>query len=74
MPVVAIALLLQVGLAIMARMAPSLQVFNIGFPLLIVASLFTLSLSLRDMSTVFVDHLKTLPSTYDRFFSDAHGP
>jgi flagellar biosynthesis protein FliR len=55
-------------------MAPSLQVFNIGFPLLIVASLFTLSLSLRDMSTVFVDHLKTLPSTYDRFFSDAHGP
>jgi flagellar biosynthetic protein FliR len=73
MPVVAIALLLQVGLAIMARMAPSLQVFNIGFPLLIVASLLTLSLSLRDMSTVFVDYLKTMPSTYDRFFEQAAG-
>jgi flagellar biosynthesis protein FliR len=74
MPVVAMALLLQVGLAIMARMAPSLQVFNIGFPLMIVASLLTLSLSLRDMSVVFVDYLKTMPSTYDRFFSEAQGP
>jgi flagellar biosynthesis protein FliR len=71
MPVVAVALVMQVGLAIMARMAPSLQVFNIGFPLLIAASLLTLSLSLRDMSAVFVDHLKTLPSLYDRFFTAA---
>lgn len=71
MPVVAVALVLQAALAIVARMAPSLQVFNVGFPMLIGVGLVTVMFSLHDVSLVLADHLRTIGPTIERFFYES---
>jgi flagellar biosynthetic protein FliR len=66
MPVVAVSLVVQVGLAMLARIAPSLQIFNVGFAALLAAGLLTLGASLRDILGWFMEHAMTLPDWFDR--------
>ncbi len=73
MPVIAVSLVLQVALAMVARIAPSLQIFNVGFALLIVVGLFTLFATLRDLGTVLISHLGKLPDTLERLFESIRG-
>lgn len=65
-PVVAVSLVIQVALALVARLAPSLQIFNIGFAILIAAGLMTFSASLGDVTTWLGEHFASLGSHMDR--------
>lgn len=70
LPVVAVALAIQAGLALVARVAPSLQVFNVGFAVLIGAGLLVLAASAQDMMRPLVDHLGGLPARLDRVLTE----
>ncbi len=62
LPVVAVSLVLQLGLAMIARAAPSLQIFNVGFSLLIGGGLLVLIDVLPDAAQSMVSLFATLPS------------
>jgi flagellar biosynthetic protein FliR len=47
MPVIAIGLAVQAVLALLARAAPSLQIFNVGLPVMVVTGVMALFVSLR---------------------------
>jgi flagellar biosynthesis protein FliR len=49
-----------------ARAAPSLQIFSVGFTFLIMSGFVTVSLSLRAIAVGFVDHLGTLGGELER--------
>lgn len=49
LPTIGLGLLVQITLALVSRVAPSLQIFNAGFPVMILAGLSTLSLTLPTM-------------------------
>jgi flagellar biosynthetic protein FliR len=66
MPVVAVSLVTQVALALVARLAPTLQIFNIGFAVLIAAGLLTFSASLPDVSTWLGEHFASVGNLMDR--------
>lgn len=66
MPVVAVTLAVQIALAFVARIAPSLQIFNIGFAILIAAGLLTFSASLEDMSRWLSEHLAGISPAMER--------
>ncbi len=66
MPVVAVSLVTQVALALVARLAPTLQIFNIGFSVLIAAGLLTFSAALPDASTWLGEHFASLGTLMDR--------
>jgi flagellar biosynthetic protein FliR len=74
MPVVAVSITSQAALAMLSRASPSLQIFSIGFTLLILAGLSTLSASLQQIAVGLMQHMGTLPTTLDRlleFFAGA---
>jgi flagellar biosynthetic protein FliR len=73
LPVLAICLLIQAGLGLVARVAPSLQVFNVGFAILIGAGLFVLASSARDMGSWFLEHMTSLGDNLDRILLHAQG-
>lgn len=65
-PVVAVALLVQVVLALVSRAAPSVQIFSVGFGLLFVSGLLTLLACLDDMMAGLAAHFSTLSSFLDQ--------
>ncbi len=66
LPVVVVALATQVALAMIARAAPSLQLFNIGLSVLIAAGTTVLLASLGDVTLGLGGHLATLAPALDR--------
>jgi flagellar biosynthetic protein FliR len=65
MPVIAVAFVVQLGLAMIARAAPALQIFSVGLTVMIATGFVVLSASLRDIGTGLVVHFATLPSWLD---------
>lgn len=74
LPVLAVSLVIQVGLAVVARMAPSLQIFNVGFAVLIGAGLLVILASAHELLQPLADHLDTLPARIDRVLGEAAVP
>jgi flagellar biosynthesis protein FliR len=74
MPAIAMSVIVQLGLAMVARVAPSLQVFNIGFAVLIGAGLLTLASALPDIGLRFLEHTARAPDALDRIFSEMAAP
>ncbi|MFO0611661.1 MAG: flagellar biosynthetic protein FliR [Polyangiaceae bacterium] len=66
LPSVAASLVIQAALALVARVAPSLQIFNVGLGVLIAAGLHVFAASLGDMSTWFLEVSSAIPDTLDR--------
>lgn len=62
MPIVAISLIIQVALAMIARSAPSLQIFSVGFSILIASGLLVLGRTLPDFARALAEDLSRLPA------------
>ncbi len=73
MPVIAVGLVVQIGLGMIARIAPTLQIFNMGFAILLVATLMTLFSSLRDIGAVLLQHVGQAPRALERLFDALAG-
>lgn len=65
-PVIAMSVALQVALGFIARAAPSLQLFSIGFTVLLGVGLLVLIMSLRDMGFAILEYFQAVPNTLDR--------
>ncbi len=65
MPVFAISLAVQAALALVSRVAPSLQIFNIGFTVLLASGLLTFAASIRSISAGILQYLAELPGFLD---------
>ena len=64
-PVIAVALLVQLALAMISRAAPSLQIFSVGFALLFTSGLVTFMTGLDDFNAGLVAHLQRLAPAVD---------
>lgn len=73
MPVLAVGIAIQVALAMLARAAPSLQIFSIGFTLLLLGGITTLQASLRGIGVGLIEHIGTITGTLDRIFTALAG-
>jgi len=73
LPVLAVCFLIQAGLALVARIAPSLQVFNMGFAILIGAGLFVFGSAATQMAGWFLDHLGALGNELDHILLQVAG-
>jgi flagellar biosynthetic protein FliR len=73
MPAIAIGLVVQIALALVARAAPSLQIFSIGFAVLVAAGLAAIAASLDRMIGGLLDHLHELGDILDAILGLAHG-
>ena len=73
LPVIAINLVLQVALALVARAAPSLQIFSIGFAAMLITGLFTFAAVLPDIGFGLVERLHALPTFLERLFTEVAG-
>jgi len=60
LPVVAVTLVAQVTLAMISRAAPSLQLFNVGIGIIIIAGGMVFTASLRDVTAGLGQHLLSL--------------
>ena len=65
-----VALATQVALAMIARAAPSLQLFNVGLSVLIAAGATVFMASLGDVAAGLGGHFATLAPTLDRVLSE----
>ena len=65
-PVVAVALLVQIVLALVSRAAPSVQIFSVGFGLLFVSGLLSMVTCLDDMMAGLATHFSLLSSFLDQ--------
>jgi flagellar biosynthesis protein FliR len=74
LPVLAISLAVQTALALVSRVAPSLQIFSIGFAVLVATGLVTFMASLRAIGTGILEHLGTLPGFLDELLLQLGGP
>jgi flagellar biosynthetic protein FliR len=68
LPVVAVALAAQSALALIARAAPSLQLFSVGLTVLVAAGVAVLMASLGDVTVGLGEHFATLSPTLERLF------
>jgi flagellar biosynthesis protein FliR len=66
MPVLAISLTVQITLALLARASPTLQIFSIGFTLMIATGLLTFMSSLPAVGQGLADHLGGLGEALNR--------
>lgn len=73
MPVLAVSIAIQAALAMLARAAPSLQIFSIGFTILLLGGLSTLQASLRGIGAGLIEHIGTIAGTLDRLFTALSG-
>jgi flagellar biosynthesis protein FliR len=64
-PVVAVTMLVQVALALVARAAPSLQIFSVGFGVLFASGILTVVTCFDDMATGLTAHFASLASVID---------
>jgi flagellar biosynthetic protein FliR len=68
MPVIATAVALQVVLAMLARAAPSMQLFSVGFSVLILAGFATAIASLPGIGVGLASHFGEINTALDRLF------
>lgn len=73
MPFIGLSLVAQVVLAMVARAAPSLQIFSIGFTVLIGAGLVVLATSLREVGAGLLRHAGTIDPMLERLFAELAG-
>jgi flagellar biosynthetic protein FliR len=73
LPLVGVGLVVQLALGIVARAAPALQVFNVGFGITIVAGMAALLDSLEGMTTVLSAHLRQAPEWIELVLRAAAG-
>ena len=66
LPVVGVTLAVQLALAFVSRIAPSLQIFNIGFAILITTGLLTFGASLNDITAWLLEHLAGIAPAMER--------
>ncbi len=66
MPVLAVGLIIQIALALLARAAPSMQIFNVGLTVMLAAGLLLLLSSLDAVASGMVAHLGTVGVTLER--------
>jgi flagellar biosynthesis protein FliR len=64
-PVLAISLAVQSALGIISRVAPTLQIFSIGFAVLVASGLLTFMASLRAVAAGILQYLGILPRVLD---------
>jgi flagellar biosynthetic protein FliR len=72
-PVLAVSLAVQMGLALLSRAAPSLQLFSVGFAILVATGLLTLSASLPNITRGLGEHVGTLGPILDRVLATLAG-
>jgi flagellar biosynthesis protein FliR len=73
LPVVAVSLVLQLTLAMIARAAPSLQIFSVGLALLVLTSLTILTEGIREISAGMLVEIATIGPHLDQLFSRLAG-
>ena len=73
MPAIAVSLTVQAALAMVARAAPSLQIFSVGFSVMIVAGLATILASLPAIGTGLAEEMGQLGMLLDRIFEAMGG-
>ncbi len=66
LPVLAVSLAVQAALALISRVAPSLQIFSIGFAVLVATGLMTFMASMRAIAAGILHYLATLPNLIER--------
>jgi len=66
LPVLAIALAVQAALALISRVAPSLQIFSIGFAVMVASGLLTFMASLPGIASGMLDYFSGLPGFVDQ--------
>lgn len=66
LPTIGLGLLVQVTLALISRVAPSLQIFNAGFPVMILAGLSTLSLTLPTIVSGLGSRVTEVAKAFER--------
>ena len=73
MPALAVGLVVQIALALVARAAPSLQIFSVGLGVLIASGLAAITASLDGMMGGVVEHLRQLGPSLDLILTLARG-
>jgi flagellar biosynthetic protein FliR len=73
MPFIGVSLVTQVVLALVARAAPSLQIFSIGFTILVASGLALLASSLREVGAGLLRHTSGLEPVLERVFAELAG-
>ncbi len=73
LPIVAVSLVLQLTLAMIARAAPSLQIFSVGLALLVLTTLTILTEGIREVSAGMLVEIATLGPHLDQLFSRLAG-
>jgi flagellar biosynthetic protein FliR len=73
LPVIAVTLAVQAALALISRVAPSLQIFNIGFAVLIASGLMTFAASLGAVSDGLIGFNQLLPELLDGLLGSLRG-
>jgi flagellar biosynthetic protein FliR len=69
MPVIAASVALQLVLALLARAAPTMQLFSVGFPVLLLAGLGILVTGLPAMTVGLAEHFGVLGPVLDRLLT-----
>ena len=69
LPVVAVTLVTQVTLAMIARAAPALQLFNVGIGIIVAGGLAVLMASLRDIAAGLAQHFLALSSRLEQLLA-----
>ncbi len=65
LPIVAVALVVQLALAMIARAAPALQIFSVGLSVLLATGFATLYVSFRDLAATLIAYDASLPARLD---------
>lgn len=68
-PIAAISLAIQAALAMIARAAPSLQIFSVGFTIMILAGLTAFATGMPDMGIGLLRHFSSIPELLDRILT-----
>jgi flagellar biosynthetic protein FliR len=73
LPIVAVSLVLQLTLAMIARAAPSLQIFSVGLALLVLVTLTILTEGIREISAGMLTEIATIGPHLDQLLSRLAG-
>lgn len=66
LPVLAVSLAVQTALALISRVAPSLQIFSIGFAVLVGTGLITFMISLPSIAAGLLQYMGTIPDVIEQ--------
>jgi flagellar biosynthetic protein FliR len=66
MPVIALAIVVQVGLSLLSRAAPSLQIFSIGFAVTLAGGLWAMILTMPAIASGLAEHFGSMDAWLDR--------